>query len=114
MQPFFRRRRSVSSLCLSGGVRRPSADAATKRWPSVRDQPGAGQVSFVPFATDTSIDEGSMVSTWLSCQLQIEIELQQEDMVDQIRIAFLRSAVEHLILVADIHIEVLVEFFVDP
>lgn len=35
-------------------------------------------------------------------------------MVDQIRIAVLRATIEHLILIADIHVEVLIKGLIDP
>lgn len=45
--------------------------------------------------------------------LEIDIKLQEEDVVDQIRISMERSAVEHLVLVADIDIEILIKGLVD-
>ncbi len=45
--------------------------------------------------------------------LQIDEKLQQEDVIDEVRIAGQVPAVEHLVLIAHIHIEVLIKRFVD-
>lgn len=45
--------------------------------------------------------------------LQIDEKLQEKDVVDEVRIAGQVPAVEHLVLVAHIHIEVLIKRFVN-
>ena len=47
-------------------------------------------------------------------RLKIDEELQQKDVIDEVRITGQVPAVEHLVLVAHIHVEVLIKGFVNP
>lgn len=46
-------------------------------------------------------------------RLNIDPKLQQKDVIDEVRIAGQVPAVEHLVLVPHVHIEVLAECFID-